>query len=176
MVRRLFRGANLTWPSQSASGWLPVLAGSRSSSIRRGSVRPVALRHEPFTPEEKESKSKGENDELEARHLRQVCSFRWPDLCSFRWPLTRGRCSGRQPGQSGPGMIRRPPPSSRPPGPDGRSAGSGCRSTQPASRSPAGAPLAPACRAGSTPGRGGRGNAPPPASPCRGPAKRGPKG
>ena len=33
---------------------------------------------EPFTPEEKESKSKGENDELEARHLRQVCSFRWP--------------------------------------------------------------------------------------------------
>ena len=43
---------------------------------------------EPFTPEEKESKSKGENDELEARHLRQVCNFRWPDLCSFRWPLT----------------------------------------------------------------------------------------
>ena len=40
------------------------------------------------TPEEKESKSKGENDELEARHLRQVCNFRWPDLCSFRWPLT----------------------------------------------------------------------------------------
>ena len=25
---------------------------------------------------------------LEARHLRQVCNFRWPDLCSFRWPLT----------------------------------------------------------------------------------------
>ena len=45
---------------------------------------------EPFTPEEKESKSKGENDELEARHLRQVCNFRWPDLCSFRWPLTLG--------------------------------------------------------------------------------------
>ena len=43
---------------------------------------------EPFTPEQKESKSKGENDELEARHLRQVCNFRWPDLCSFRWPLT----------------------------------------------------------------------------------------
>ena len=46
---------------------------------------------EPFTPEEKESKSKGDNDELEARHLRQVCNFRWPDLCSFRWPLTRRR-------------------------------------------------------------------------------------
>ena len=44
---------------------------------------------EPFTPEEKESKSKGENDELQARHLRQVCNFRWPDLCSFRWPLTK---------------------------------------------------------------------------------------
>ena len=42
----------------------------------------------PSPPEEKESKSKGENDELEARHLRQVCNFRWPDLCSFRWPLT----------------------------------------------------------------------------------------
>ena len=25
---------------------------------------------------------------LEARHLRQVCNFRWPDLCSFPWPLT----------------------------------------------------------------------------------------
>ena len=175
MVRRLFRGANLTWPSQSASGWLPVLAGSRSSSIRRGSVRPVALRHEPFTPEEKESKSKGENDELEARHLRQVCSFRWPDLCSFRWPLTRGRCSGRQPGQSGPGMIRRPPPSSRPPGPDGRSAGSGCRSTQPASRSSGwGSPGSRvSCRYAGSRGAGKR---PPPASPCRGPAKRGPKG
>ena len=33
----------------------------------------------PSPPEEKESKSKGENDELEARHLRQVCNFRWPD-------------------------------------------------------------------------------------------------
>ena len=43
---------------------------------------------EPFTPQEKESKSKGKVDELEARHLRQVCNFRWPDLCSFRWPLT----------------------------------------------------------------------------------------
>ena len=65
-----------------------------------------------------------------------------------------------------------------------RTAATARRSTQPASRSLAGAPLAPACRAGSTPGRGGRGNAPPPppppppppASPCRGPAKRGPKG
>ena len=44
---------------------------------------------EPFTPEEKESKSKGENDELEARHLRQVCNFRWPDLCSLRPSASR---------------------------------------------------------------------------------------
>ena len=51
----------------------------------------ASCRVDPFTPEEKESKSKGENDELEARHLRQVCNFRWPDLCSFRWPLT-GEC------------------------------------------------------------------------------------
>ena len=44
----------------------------------------------PLPPQEKESKSKGEVDQLEARHLRQVCNFRWPDLCSFRWPLTPG--------------------------------------------------------------------------------------
>ena len=47
----------------------------------------------PSPPKRKESKSKGENDELEARHLRQVCNFRWPDLCSFRWPLTALRIS-----------------------------------------------------------------------------------
>ena len=43
---------------------------------------------ELFTPEEKESKSKGENDELEARHLRQVCNFRWPHVCNIGRPLT----------------------------------------------------------------------------------------
>ena len=50
----------------------------------------------PSPPKRRESKSKGENDELQARHLRQVCNFRWPDLCSFRWPVTIIGAQGRR--------------------------------------------------------------------------------
>ena len=34
----------------------------------------------PSPPRRKESKSKGEVDDLEARHLRRVCNFQWPLL------------------------------------------------------------------------------------------------
>ena len=148
--------------------------------------------------------TKGENDELEARHLRQVCNFRWPDLCSFRWPLTPTPCLTRtvwQGDSATPLNPQRPAPRDAAPEPVPGALVAGRPSPRLHSQRDADAPCRwvgghgvgrrrrriPSCRVEAGAVRqpvdfrrsadlSGVEGAEPIVSPCRGPAKRGPKG
>ena len=88
------------WPQHSSTGCDHCHIGGNSYRMRQppSSLKcSTRLLRKLFTPAEKERKSKGENDELEARHLPPKCDFSTAITVTFstgvdtRWPRPRPR-------------------------------------------------------------------------------------